>query len=261
MNIDRTRSDRGRRPLTRESVMGVIVATHQPIFLPWPGFFHKATHADCLVLLDDVQFPRGRSWLTRNRLKNEEGELYLRVPVLRKGRGLQTIRRVEIESDKPWRKKHLVSIRQNYIHAPYFADYFPGIEAIYQKNHALLAELTTQLISFLLNALSLNTTVMRQSELGATGTGTGLLIEICKRLGAGRFLTLPGAEKHFDGEAMRAHGIETVRARFHPPIYPQLWGDFIYNLSTLDLLLNCGPKSAEIIAGPGGPSAGGSDDA
>jgi hypothetical protein len=28
-----------------------------------------------------------------------------------------------------------------------------------------------------------------------------------------------------------------------------LWGDFIYNLSALDLLLNCGPKSRDIVLG------------
>jgi len=33
----------------------MIVITHQPIFLPWPGFFFKAMKADCMVLLDDVQ--------------------------------------------------------------------------------------------------------------------------------------------------------------------------------------------------------------
>ena len=24
----------------------MVVTTHQPIFLPWPGFFYKALHAD-----------------------------------------------------------------------------------------------------------------------------------------------------------------------------------------------------------------------
>ena len=227
----------------------MIVATHPPIFLPWPGFFHKVARSDYLVLLDDVQFPRGRSWLTHNRLKNEDGELWLTVPVMRKGRGLQAIRRVEIYNERRWRRKHLAGIQQNYVHAPYFADYFTGIETIYQKNHSLLAEFTIELIAFLLDALSLHTSVLRQSELGVAGKGTDLLVEICKRLGADRFLALPGAEKHIDRETMRQHGIEIVRASFRPPVYPQLWGDFIYNLSALDLLLNCGPKSREIVVG------------
>lgn len=227
----------------------MIVATHQPIFLPWPGFFHKAAHADRLVLLDDVQFPTGRSWLTRNRLKNEDGELWLTVPVMRKGRGLQAIRRVEIDNGRGWQRKHLGSIRQNYVHAPYFADYIADIEAVYQANHSLLSEFTTELIAFLLRALSPQTQVLRQSDLGIAGRGTDLLIEVCERLGAGGLLVLSSAEKHIDCGEMKRHGIDIVRAGFRPPVYPQLWGDFIYNLSALDLLLNCGPRSRDIVVG------------
>jgi hypothetical protein len=30
-------------------------------------------------------------------------------------------------------------------------------------------------------------------------------------------------------------------------VYPQLWGDFIPDLSAFDLLFNCGPKAREIV--------------
>ncbi len=227
----------------------MIVSTHQPIFLPWPGFFHKAAHTDVLVLLDDVQFPRGRTWLTHNRMKNETGEMWLTVPVLRRGRGLQSIRSVEIDNGRGWRKKHLGSIQQNYVRAPYFTDYFPAIEAVYRKNHSHLAEFAIDLIMFHLHAFPLQTRVLRQSELGIGGKGTDLLVRICTHVGAGRFLALSSAEKHIDKSVMKQNGIEIVRSNFRPPVYPQLWGDFIYNLSALDLLLNCGPKGKEIVTG------------
>lgn len=217
--------------------------------MPWPGFFHKAARADHLVLLDGVQFPRGRTWLTRNRLKNENGELWLTVPVLKKGRGLQAIRSVEIHNERGWRRKHLQAIRQNYVHAPYFTDCFARVEEIYKKNHALLADFTIEIIAFLIEALSLRSHVHRQSDLGVTGRGTELLAGICKRLNADHFVVLPSAEKHVDAATMKRHGIETVRASFHPPVYPQLWGEFVFNLSTLDLLMNCGPKSRSIVVG------------
>jgi hypothetical protein len=236
-----------RRLAAHPGVWDVILAVHQPIFMPWPGLFHKALHADCLVLLDDVQFPRGRSWLNRNRLKNEDGELWLTVPVLKKGRGLQVIRRVEIQNDKGWRRKHLESIRQNYVHAPYFSRYFRSIEIIYRSDHSLMTDLNIDLITFFWGALSLNTALLRQSELGVVGKGTDLLIAIAERVGADRLLMFPMVEKHIDVDTMRRRGIEMVPANFRPPVYPQLWGDFIYNLSTLDLLLNCGPKSVDIL--------------
>lgn len=227
----------------------MILAIHQPIFMPWPGFFHKAVHSDCLVLLDDVQFPRGRSWLNRNRLKNEDGELWLTVPVMKKGRGLQVIRRVEINNGRGWRKKHLRSMQQNYVHAPYFAEHFQTIEAIYRRDHKMLAELNVDLIAFFWDALSLETRLLRQSELGVVGKGTDLLIRIGEKVGADLLLTFPMVEKHIDMNAMKKHGIVLAYANFRPPVYPQLWGDFIYNLSTLDLLLNCGPRSREILTG------------
>lgn len=227
----------------------MILATHQPIFLPWPGFFYKVAHSDCLVLLDDVQFPRGRSWLNRNRLKNEDGQVWLTVPVLKKGRGLQSIRRVEIHNEKGWRRKHLGTIEQNYVHAPGFADHFDAVAAIYRKKHTLLSHLNIELIEFFMDALSLKTRLVRQSELGVSGTGTDLLIKVCEHEGADRLLVFPMVDKHIDLDRMGDHGIQVVHANFRPPVYPQLWGDFVQNLSTLDLLLNCGPKSRGIVVG------------
>lgn len=64
-------------------------------------------------------------------------------------------------------------------------------------------------------------------------------------------MTLPLVEKHLDLTQFQAGGIAVRFARFRPPVYPQLWGPFRYNLSTLDLLLNCGPKSLDIIARAG----------
>ncbi len=226
----------------------MILATHQPIFLPWPGFFAKAMRSDTMVLLDDVQFPRGSSWLNRNRLKNEEGELWLNVHVWKKSRGLQMIRQVEICDERSWRNKHLRGIRQNYIHAPYFDDYFGSIESIYRKHHTFLVEFNLELIRFLWEQFSLKTRLLLQSDLGISAKGTDLLIKISQNLGASRFAILPGVDKHLDVAAMKKHGIELAPVNFHPFVYPQLWGDFIYNLSTLDLLLNCGPKSRDIIA-------------
>lgn len=225
----------------------MIVTTHQPIFLPWPGFFFKAGKADCVVLLDDVQFPRGRGWVNRNRLKNEQGTLWLTVPVWKKGRGLQTIREVEICDETDWRKKHLRSVRQSYAHAPYTEEYFPGIETIYQKKYNLLLNLNLELIRFLWDALSLKTELLIQSHLGIKKKGTDLIIAICQHLGANSYLTFPVVEKYLKTDRMKEGGIRTTFASFHPPVYPQMWGEFIYNLSTLDLLLNCGPKSKEII--------------
>ncbi len=226
----------------------MILTTHQPIFLPWPGFFYKALHADVMVLLDDVQFPLGRGWMTRNRLKCSQGELWFSVPVWRKGRGLQTIREVALFNEIAWRRKHLLSIRQSYTNAPYLGNYLPGVISAYTREHQRLLDFNVDLIRFLWNALGIKSRLLLQSEVGVAGNGTDLLISLCRALNADHYVTLPPVEKYLDEHTFQASGIELSFARFRPPMYPQLWGDFRYNLSALDMLLNCGPKSLEIIA-------------
>jgi hypothetical protein len=227
----------------------MILATHQPIFLPWPGFLYKALHCDRLVLLDDVQFPRGRTWLTSNRLKNETGTLWLTVPVWRTGRGLQAIREVELAEERGWREKHLRSVEQNYAHAPYLSDHWPALEAVYRRRQRTLVAFNLELIRLLWAVFRPPAELLLQSDLGVQGQGTELQAHLCHELGADRLALLPGVEKHLDVDGLRQQGIEPVRLDYRPIIYPQLWGGFIFNLSALDLLLNCGPRGRRIVAG------------
>jgi hypothetical protein len=227
----------------------MVVTTHQPIFLPWPGFFYKALRADALVLLDRVQFPQGRGWLHRNRLKSDQGDHWLRVPLRKGGRGTQPIAEVEICEDTDWRTRHLRSIRELYAHAPYLQPHLTALEEIYTRRHRTLAALNVDLIRYLWVALGVSTKLYLQSELGIGGRGTDLLANTCQALKADTFLALTVAAKYIDPQALGARRIELAPAKFRPPVYPQLWGDFRYNLSTLDLVLTCGPKARDIIAG------------
>jgi hypothetical protein len=232
----------------------MTVTTHQPIFLPWPGFFYKMLHADTMVLLDRVQFPLGRSWMTRNRVKSDKGELWLRVPVRRSRRGVQIIGDVETCDDTNWRGKHLRSLRDQYANAPYRDEHLPAVGAVYARGHRRLVDFNLDLIRYLRDAMGLECRLTLQSDVGGAAGGTDLIVSICRRLGADRYVNLPIVAKHLEAGRFRAGGIEPVFVRFDPPVYPQLWGDFRYNLSTLDLLLNCGPGAMDII-GRSAPSA------
>jgi hypothetical protein len=62
----------------------MMISVNQPYFFPFGGFFYKAYLFDNFVILDDVQFPRGTTWITRNRFKNAQGSLWMTVPVIKK---------------------------------------------------------------------------------------------------------------------------------------------------------------------------------
>ncbi len=225
----------------------MIISANQPYFCPYPGFFYKAYLSDVLVLLDEVQFPLRTTWLSRNRFKNDQGELWLTVPVWKKGLGLQKINRVEICREGRWPRKHLASLTTAYGHAPYLEEHFPFLEKMFSPEFTRLADLNVAVIRYLMGCLQMDTKIVLQSELGVTGKGTGLLLELCRVLGATIFLTLAPAKKYLENELFAEAGIELRPFTYVAPVYPQLWGDFLANLSAFDLVLTCGPKAREIV--------------
>lgn len=79
------------------------------------------------------------------------------------------------------------------------------------------------------------------------GRGTGLLIDICQKMGADVYLSGFGGAKYQEEETFEKGGIKIQYTDFVHPIYPQLWGEFIPNLSIIDLLFNCGPRSRDAL--------------
>ncbi len=203
--------------------------------------------AEHLVLLDDVQFPLGGSWVNRNRVKNDQGELWLTVPVWKRGRSFQRIDQVEICSEENWQKKHLVSLEHAYRHAPYWDEHGRFCQEVYQNRWRGLLDLNLTILDYLQAALEIGKPFLRNSTLAIAAKGSQRLVSACKALGARKYLTIASSHKYLDEPLFHRHGIQIVYYKYEPPVYPQLWGDFIANLSVVDLLLNCGPKSSGLI--------------
>ena len=225
----------------------MIISANQPFFAPYPGFFEKALLSDVFVLLDTVQFPRGTTWTSRNRFKNDQGTLWLTVPVQRKGLGLQPMDRVRICRDVKWIRKHLSSLDAAYKKAPFFSDHFRFLESTYSRLPERLIDLNLLIITYLFRELGISTRIFHLSELGIRSRGTRLLVDICKSLGSRQFLAQRSAGKHLDEALFLENEIELQLFQVKKPVYPQLWGPFLNNLSAFDLLFTCGPRAGEYI--------------
>lgn len=226
----------------------MILSAGQPYFAPFPGFFYKILLSDIFVLLDDVQFPRGTTWLTRNRFKNDQGSLWMTIPVFKKGLGLQKISAVRIYHERRWAAKHLASLKNAYANAPYFEDHLDFLTDLFSAGYENLIDFNLEIIRYLMKRLNINIQVVLLSELGIEARGNQLLIEICRETGASRYLAQSPVQKYVTPDLFERAGIRLEFIRIPDPIYPQLWGDFISNLSTFDLIFNCGPKARDIIA-------------
>jgi len=225
----------------------MIVSTNQPYFAPYPGFFYKAYLSDCFVILDDVQFPRKTTWITRNRFKNDQGTLWLTIPVRKKGLGYQKIRQVKTCDTGNWRQKFLRSFYQAYAHAPYLRDHVGLMEKALSLPSARLLDLNMTIITAVLEFLGIETRVVQMSELGVTGKGTSLIVDICRELGADRFLVQSSAMPYYPPADFAAAGIERISFTKPDTIYPQMWGNFIANLSVIDMIFTCGEKTRDIV--------------
>ena len=225
----------------------MIISTHQPYFIPHAGFFYKARQSDIFVILDTVQFPQGTTWISRNRLKNDQGTLWLTVPVWKKGLGLQRICDVGICHAFGWVTKHLAGLKAAYARAPYVADHLPFIEDTYQARFEKLIDLNMTFIHYLFRQLHIDTEIKLLSELGIQTTGNQLLVDICHRLGASVYLAQAPAAKYLDSTLFQKAGFQIQFMKPPAWVYPQLWGPFIGNLSVLDMLFNCRPKAQDIL--------------
>lgn len=227
----------------------MIISANQPYFCPFPGFFYKIHLCDVFVILDRVQFPRGTTWLNRNRFKNDQGTLWVTLPVWRKGLGLQRIDEVKICHEGRWQRKHAESLRSAYAHAPYLEDHLGFVLEIFNSKFDKILDFNLKIIGYLVEFFNIETKIVLLSDLGLESKGSRLLTEVCQTLGGTRFLAQSAAAKYLDEEVFEGAGIEVEYFKYPTLIYPQLWGDFIPNLSAFDLIFNCGPKAKDILFG------------
>lgn len=225
----------------------MIISTSRPYFAPYPGFFYQANLCDIFVILDTVQYPRGTTWITRNRFKNDQGILWMTIPVRKKGLGLQRIDDVRICHDGRQAQKHLLSLKQAYAHAPYFSEHLQFTEKLFSTAFDRLIDFNMAIIGHLMLSLGVDTEIRRLSELNIKAGGDHLLIEICRFFNASTYVAPAAAGKHLNADLFEKAGIELRYHKFPSCVYPQLWGDFIPDLSAFDLLFNCGPKAREIL--------------
>ena len=83
------------------------------------------------------------------------------------------------------------------------------------------------------------------------------MVEICRKLKCSRYLSPPGAKEYLskDRSAFDEAGIGIVMQKYEHPRYNQGGLPFVSHLSIVDLLLNEGAKSLEIIrSGRGAPT-------
>ena len=220
----------------------MIVAIHQPNYLPYLGFFDKMMKADVFVIYDDAQFNKS-DFQHRNRIRIYNGWKWLTVPVEKKRIPINEIRiKNEVRTWKglKWSEDHLHNIRENYKDTPYYSTYEDEIEKIYSKTYEKLVDLNVSLINFLKKAFDIDTKIVFSSNLGFKSKSTQRLVDIVEALGGDVYLSVPMGRNYLDLKLFDERGIKVVFQDFKHPVYKQRYEGFVPNMAAIDALFNVG---------------------
>lgn len=222
------------------------VAIHQPNFLPWLGFFHKALHVDVFVLLDDIVFTNSPKYENHALLRVPSGTCMLTLPLSHHcGCLFNEVTIVGVNTAKLLR-----TVRNAYAKAPFFTHLWPHLEGLFLRREKNLVVLNTSLIEWVVSLLG-GPKLVRSSALGC-GSGEGgtqRIVRLCRILGATTYLSGrgKGSARYVQPEVFETAGVKVEWQEFTHPTYKQLSDPFIPGLSIVDLLFNHGQNEGRSI--------------
>lgn len=222
------------------------VAAHQPNYLPWAGYFAKAAAADLLVFLDDVDFPQGRSYVSRTKIGTDRGPAWLSAPVTRSS-GMPI--RLATFATADWADKHERTLRSEYARAPYFGDVWSVLEPVYGAGHPGVAAFNMAAVKAIAAYLELGCTFAVASELGSEGTSDDRLISLVRRVGGDCYVSGKGGQNYQDPAKFAAAGLELDVREHEPRPYRQVHrnGLFEAGLSFVDALFAIGQDARHLL--------------
>ena len=224
------------------------IAIHQPQYFPWPPYVHKVMSADIFVYLDTVQFSKN-GLQNRNQIKTAQGQQWLTIAVKHElGRSILDTPLAEVNATV----KHWKTLQANYARTPGFQRWKDDLHDLLHQEFRTLDEVAIASTEWMIDKLGINNKRLRASEIsGIHGRASELVASICEALEADQYLTGTGALNYMQADDFKRIDCEVLVQRWRPFTYQQPHGDFVADLSTLDLLLNEPDKTTELIAAAG----------
>lgn len=208
----------------------------QPYFLPYIGYFALINAVDTFVYFDDVQYIR-RGWVNRNRIKINGGWHYITLPV-QKAPQTANINQVHVVQEIQEIENIKKSISFDYEKAP---NYQVIKELIFDliKPGQNIASLNISLTNEICHYLGCKTKTLISSYIEKNNMlkGQEKIINICQVLNGTHYINPIGGTELYFQERFQQSGIKLNFIEMNNIVYFQGKGDFIPNLSIVDVLM------------------------
>jgi len=227
------------------------VAIHQPNYLPYAGFFKKASMCDVFVFYDTAQFTRG-NFINRNKIRTRliNGWMWLTLPVGKHDFGYKHIPICFVNIKKQEIiKKHAKTIEYLYSKTPFFDKELCNF--ISTKWSTWLHLQNYIIISYIFIGLEIYPKLWFSHMFPSSDivhfsdkSKTDALIDIVKAVGGTEYISGDGARAYLEPEKFAEAGIKLSFVNYKPIVYPQIHAGFVKNMSIIDLVFNVGWKEA-----------------
>lgn len=218
------------------------LAIMQPYFFPYLGYFSLIKHTDQFILLDTVQYIR-HGWIDRNRiLKQDEGWIYIQVPIIKR-RGRETlIKDCIIENSHDWKQKILAQLQPYKKIAPNYFQVIKLIKEIFSIEYKDLVSLNRTALKLVCDFLELEHKILLFSEMNIEierpGAPDEWALHICKALlDVNEYWNPPGGMSFFDKTKYTSSGIELKFQQVRLLPYDQKRIKFETGLSIIDAMM------------------------
>lgn len=216
------------------------VAIMQPYFFPYIGYFSLIKNVDEFILFDTPQFMR-HGWIERNRiLKQNEGWIYIKVPLLKHAQE-DIIKNIKINQAEDWRETIRAQLGVYKRIAPYYEAVVHLVEDVLGVETDSIVELNKEALEGVCRYLGIETPIKIFSEmelvLGDVGAPDEWALEICKSIGAKEYWNPPGGKSFFDKSKYDAVGIKLCFHEVGLAEYDQKRQPFETGLSIVDVLM------------------------
>ena len=196
----------------------------QSNYIPWRGYFDAFNLVDEVVILDNVQYTKN-DWRNRNKIKTPDGVEWLTIPVEQKGKFGQNIDEVHTK-DLNWAKKHWRSIEVNYAKSPYFNDFGPQIQSLYEGiDSNNLSQINLKFIHRICELFNVETKITMSTDFSLSQDKNQRLVELCKKTQSNVYYSGPAAKSYLDLDMFNDAEINIKFLDYSGyKSYPQQWG-------------------------------------
>jgi hypothetical protein len=225
-----------------------IVSIMQPYFFPYLGYFQLIAQSDIFVFYDDVQFIK-RGWVHRNRILRDGQACWVTLPVVRVREHYNfAINERRYRLDPADISRLLRQIETAYRKAPRFREIFPLMQEIMEFRNANIAAFNVNLISRIAAHLGLRARLLLSSDICKDEQliGQDRIIDICKRLGATRYVNAVGGARLYQAERFEHEGLDLRFLEVGTSVYPEHKQGGLPFLSIIHTLMF---SSVEVVAG------------